>query len=150
MPFCENLRGAMYVGTSTALDIDADAESSFNNFTRALSEYNCDIMYSPVRNCFDCLAGYQEWVCQIKFQECSSKVVDPEAPAPFNSIIRPCVDVCWNTRQSCPTFLGFECPIPNTPALLETYGACSAATRTVSVSIGVLAIGAALLSALFA
>lgn len=64
LPFCSKVYGPVYVGTDgvTVLDLDQQAKYSFGNFSGALSHYNCETVYSPVRTCANCSDAYRQWV----------------------------------------------------------------------------------------
>jgi len=42
-------------------------------------------------------------------------------PGPYKELL-PCDDVCYNLYQSCPSALGFACPVPANPGFDTSYG----------------------------
>lgn len=87
--------------------IEAELSKSYEAFRFSLYQYDCArqgsaTFYSVLVTCEDCLVAYKEWLCLTAFQPCSAQT-DPET--------RICLGVCHRVLQSCPTFLGFDCPV---------------------------------------
>ncbi|RHZ79585.1 hypothetical protein Glove_144g81 [Diversispora epigaea] len=112
---------------------DGLAEKYFKNFTLTLSQFSCNkTHYSLVRNCNDCLESYKNWICAMTVPRCGDEDSDDDSsiiggiPRNANQSripdidkvmvpgayieIPPCINLCYNTTQSCPSNLNFNCP----------------------------------------
>jgi hypothetical protein len=98
--------------------------AQITQFNWSLQQYDCQdsnrpTFYSPVRNCNSCLLAFQKWSCQLALSKCNN-VTSSTSP----QVVKPCRQVCWDVIESCPSFLGFDCP--DGGDLVEaTYDLCS-------------------------
>ncbi|CAG8557034.1 6666_t:CDS:2 [Acaulospora colombiana] len=112
------------------------ASSQYQNFTLSVSQISNTSRYSLVRDINDCLVSYKNWVCAVTIPRCGdvdstgitrdvnkSRVSDIDSEMVPGAYIEvpPCIDLCYNTSQSCPATLSFVCP-PNNTLLYSSYG----------------------------
>ncbi|EDN06427.1 calcium channel subunit Mid1 [Histoplasma capsulatum] len=99
LEFCSEVAYAVPSNPSMSLDdlanfYDTYAANLYKNFTRSLAQIPCNAsaksQYSLVRNCTDCAAAYQQWLCAVTIPRCA----DYSSTLPF---LRP-----RNTAQKFP------------------------------------------------
>lgn len=97
---------------STFAQLDARAEQYHAALAFNLKQYDCSAearaqnnFYSPLRSCADCSTAYRDWLCAVHFPKCELST---------DEIIRPCDWYCHRVVQSCPGWLGLDCPTAET------------------------------------
>ncbi|CAG8465544.1 17069_t:CDS:2 [Acaulospora morrowiae] len=141
LSFCD--RVAYSVPANPALPVSTIVDffnnlalSYYQNFSISVAQLSNTSHYSLVRDINDCLASYKNWICAVTIPRCGdvdgtgitrevnqSRVSDIDSQMVPGAYIEvpPCIDLCYNTTQSCPVTLSFACP-PNKTLLLSSYG----------------------------
>lgn len=196
LPFCSEVAYAVPSNPTVfsnpdnlTMFYDNIARNWFKNFTYSLQQIQCNAsssaQYSLVRNCDDCAAAYENWLCAVTIPRCMDYSSDlpylaerssnklfwnataqawqehPRMPAldqaeadkwvsaggwrqnanqSMSNVpsrnpmideivkpgaykeIRPCEDLCWTLVQSCPSPLGFSCPLDGSWGKEMSYG----------------------------
>jgi calcium channel MID1 len=130
--------------TQLATFYDSLASELFTNFSTSLQLSPCNAtisaQYSLFRNCTTCLQAYKNWLCAVTIPRCAditdtSSFLYPRAvntsrnplidqtvqPGAYKEIL-PCSQLCWGVEQNCPVTLGFQCPLPGSFAMANSYG----------------------------
>lgn len=149
LPFCSEIAYAVPANPSVinnsalAEFFDSTAKNLFTNFSATLQLYPCNTsssaLYSLFRSCADCSTAYQSWLCAVTIPRCAD--VTDTAPylydRPVNSSrnplidqvvqpgaykeVMPCSSLCYGLEQNCPSTLGFQCPLPGSFAMQNSY-----------------------------
>jgi len=149
LPFCTETAYAAPANpnilNSSALNsfYDTLASNLFANFSTTLQLQACNTtqsaQYSLFPNCTTCQQAYKNWLCAVTIPRCAD-VTDP-APYLFERPVNtsrqplidqvvqpgaykefmPCSDLCWGIEQNCPSTLQFQCPIPGSLAMQQSY-----------------------------
>ncbi len=70
----------------------------------------------------------------LAFNSSRNLAIDTDIqPGPYREVL-PCDDLCYNLVQSCPSAMGFSCPMPDTPGFNTSYGQRTAADSNGSVT----------------
>ena len=88
LPFCDQVAYSVPTNPTTfATDnmwdiahlYDTQAQSKFDAFGTALSQFNCETtQYSLVRNCSDCYRDYKTWLCSVAIPRCTDSSISAD------------------------------------------------------------------------
>jgi len=149
LPFCTEVAYSVpanpdILNTSAlATFYDSFASSLYTNFSTTLQLYPCNTtlsaQYTLFRNCTTCLTAYKNWLCAVTIPRCAdvtddapylflraentsrNSLIDQTVqPGPYKELM-PCSQLCWGIEQNCPSTLGFQCPLPGSFAMVNSY-----------------------------
>ena len=149
LPFCTATAYAVPANPSVlnssalASFYDNLASSLYTNFSTSLQLYPCNTtqsaQFSIFRNCSTCEQAYKNWLCAVTIPRCADvndnssylfdRPVNSSRNAEINQVVQPgpykelmpCSDLCFGIEQNCPYTLGFQCPIPGSFAMEQSY-----------------------------